>query len=126
MYNAEEGIIIERDNSQGDLNGFKKLFKVKLGKVGDFVEKTELVNLMDIKDPSGISGKSSNGDIGLGSVFAMPFVTIEDVVVIDENTLGVLNDNNYPFSIGRHVGSKQPDDNEFMLIKLPTPLKLAK
>ncbi|MGL6041813.1 MAG: esterase-like activity of phytase family protein, partial [Deefgea sp.] len=126
MYNAEEGIIIERDNSQGDLNGFKKLFKVKLGKVGDFVEKTELVNLMDIKDPSGISGKSSNGDIGLGSVFAMPFVTIEDVVVIDENTLGVLNDNNYPFSIGRHMGSKQPDDNEFMLIKLPTPLKLSK
>lgn len=124
LFNAEEGIIIERDNSTGDLTGFKKLFKIKLGKAGDYVEKTELVNLMDIKDPKGISGTASNGDIGLGGVFAMPFVTIEDVVVIDENTLGVLNDNNYPFSVGRHMGTKLPDDNEFMLITLPSPLKL--
>ncbi|PAM66076.1 hypothetical protein CEK00_21240, partial [Stenotrophomonas maltophilia] len=58
--------------------------------------------------------------------FAMPFNTIEDVVVMDENTLGVLDDNNFPFSVGRHLGSKQPDDNEFILIKLPKPLALGK
>lgn len=126
LYNASEGIVIERDGSQGDLNGFKKLFQIKLGANGTAVSKTELVNLMALKDPHGISGKNSNGDVGLGNPFAMPFNTIEDVVVIDENTLGVLDDNNFPFSVGRHLGSKQPDDNEFVLIKLPKPLALGK
>jgi hypothetical protein len=47
------------------------------------------------------------GDVGLGQTFAMPFVTIEDVVVFDDRTIGVLNDNNFPFSVGRHVGSSR-------------------
>jgi glycerophosphoryl diester phosphodiesterase len=33
-----------------------------------------------------------------------------------------MNDNNYPFSIGRHVGQALPDDNELVLVKLATPL----
>jgi len=36
--------------------------------------------------------------------------------------IGVLNDNNFPFSIGRHVGTGQPDDNEFIVIQLDQPL----
>ena len=36
--------------------------------------------------------------------------------------LGVLNDNNFPFSVGRHVGAGQPDDNEFIVIELDRPL----
>jgi len=49
-------------------------------------------------------------------------VTIEDVVVFDRKHIGVLNDNNFPFSIGRHVGSGKPDDNEFIIIELDRPL----
>ncbi|WP_281397181.1 glycerophosphodiester phosphodiesterase family protein [Chitinivorax tropicus] len=126
MFNGEEGIVIERDPSQGDMTGFKKLFKIRLGKAGDYVEKRELVNLMAIKDPDGISGAAANGDIGLGATFAMPFNTIEDIAILDERTLLIMDDNNYPFSVGRHVGSKMPDDNEFVVIKLPEPLKMAK
>lgn len=42
---------------------------------------------------------------------------------LDARTLGVLNDNNYPFSAGRTPG--QPDNNEFILIRLDAPLPLA-
>ena len=125
LYNHDmEGLVIERDNSQGDLNGFKKIFRVKLDEEGSYVEKKELVDLLKLNDPHGISQPVQTGDVGTGTNFAFPFVTIEDVVVLDEKTLGVINDNNYPFSVGRHVGSRQPDDNEFIKIKLDHPLKL--
>jgi glycerophosphoryl diester phosphodiesterase len=54
--------------------------------------------------------------------FAFPFTTIEDILFFDRKHIGVLNDNNFPFSVGRHVGSGQPDDNEFIIIKLDRPL----
>ena len=126
LFNATEGIVIERDASQGDLTGFKKLFQITLGAPGAYVAKTELVDLMTIRDPSRISGSNANGDVGLGDTFSMPFITIEDILVLDARTLLVVNDNNYPFSIGRHVGSKAPDDNEFIQITLPKALNLAK
>ena len=125
LYNDDrEGLVIERDGSQGDLNGFKKIFKVELDDAGAYVEKSELVDLLKLSDPHGISQPTQPGDVGTGFDFAFPFVTIEDVVVLDEKTIGVINDNNYPFSMGRHVGFKQPDDNEFIKIKLDKPLDL--
>ncbi len=126
MFNATEGIVIERDNSQGDINGFKKLFRIQFNAAGSAVTKTALVDLQNILDPDGISAGGSAGDVGLGNPFRMPFVTIEDILVLDEKTLLVINDNNYPFSIGRHVGSKAPDDNEFVLITLPQALPLVR
>lgn len=126
LYNKNEGLVIERDGTQGDLNGFKKIFKIAFNTLGADVKKTEVVDLLNIRDPHRISAPAPAGDVGLGFNFAFPFVTIEDVVVLDEKTLGVLNDNNYPFSVGRHAGTRQPDDNEFIVIKLNKPLKLAK
>jgi hypothetical protein len=49
-----------------------------------------------------------------------PFVTIESVLPVDNQTLLILNDNNYPFSVGRTPG--QPDNNEFILVKLDKSL----
>ena len=80
------------------------------------------VDLLNIKDPHRISEPGLSGDIGIGRRFAFPFVTIEDIVVLDRNHIGVLNDNNYPFSVGRHVASGQPDDSEFIVIELDEPL----
>nr|WP_240987514.1 esterase-like activity of phytase family protein [Cupriavidus taiwanensis] len=125
LFNASEGIVIERDGSQGDPNGFKKLFQVTLGKPGDYVAKSELANLMALRDPSGISAGGAPGDVALGDPFGMPFNTIEDVVVLDATTLLVIDDNNFPFSVGRHVGSKMPDDSEFIQIRLPKALNLG-
>ncbi len=116
------GLVIERDGTQGDLNGFKQIFRITLQGDGEAVDKQPLVDLMKIADPYGISQPAQPGDVGVGPQFAFPFVTIEDVVLLGRNTIGVINDNNYPFSVGRHVGSKQPDDNEFIVIELPEPL----
>ena len=58
------------------------------------------------------------------STFTFPFQTIEDVVILDDRTLGVVNDNNFPFSSGRTPG--QPDNNEFITIRLTDPLHADK
>jgi glycerophosphoryl diester phosphodiesterase len=122
MFSPTHGLVIERDNTQGDLNGFKAIFEITLTSPGNSVLKSLAVNLMDINDPHRISEGGEPGDIGIGKNFAFPFVTIEDVVFFDEKTIGVLNDNNYPFSLGRHLGTGHPDDNEFIIIKLDRPL----
>ena len=37
----------------------------------------------------------------------------------------VLADNNYPNSVGRHVGSGEPDDNEFIVLRVPRKLRVS-
>ncbi len=122
LYDNKRGLVIERDDSQGDLNGFKAIYEVELGRPATYVEKDLAVDLLNIQDPNRISELGQAGDVGLGSRFAFPFVTIEDVVIFDRNHIGVLNDNNFPFSVGRHRGTGKPDDNEFILIHLDRPL----
>ena len=126
MFSPDRGLVIERDNSQGDLNGFKAIYEVELNKAGEPMGKRLAVDLLKIQDKDGIAQPALPGDVGIGGKnFAFPFVTIEDVVVLDDEHIGVLNDNNYPFSIGRHVGEGLPDDNEFIIIKLDRPLGVA-
>lgn len=123
MFGNNRGLIIERDGSQGDLSGFKSIYEVELSANNSSIEKRLSLNLLDIKDYFGVSKSGSEtGDVGIGRDFAFPFVTIESVVVFNPFLIGVLNDNNYPFSIGRHVGSGKPDDNEFILVWLDEPL----
>jgi glycerophosphoryl diester phosphodiesterase len=114
--NEDEYLVIERDGGQAETAEFKKIFKVDLSEVNEagFVEKKELVDLLSIADPNDLNGDGS-------TTFTFPFVTIEDVLVLDEDTLLVANDNNYPFSIGR---GPDIDNNEIIQIKLPQPLDL--
>ena len=117
-HGGRDGIAIERDNSQGDLNGFKALEEIHLGPPGTTVGKREAADLLDIADPAGISLPAQPGDVGLGNPFAFPFNTIEDVVILDPRHVVVLDDNNFPFSVGRHVGSGAPDDEELIVLRL--------
>ncbi|HVL01633.1 MAG TPA: esterase-like activity of phytase family protein [Dongiaceae bacterium] len=127
MTDKKHGLIIERDNTQGDLNGFKTVQEITLGKSGEPVEKSLRVDLMQITDKFGLAQPSLPGDVGVGSeTFAFPFTTIEDLVLLDNDTLGVINDNNFPFSLGRHPSAGAPDDNEFILLKLPPKLLVKK
>jgi glycerophosphoryl diester phosphodiesterase len=87
------------------------------------VNKELAVDLLRISDPHRISEPGQPGDVGIGRSFAFPFTTIEDILFFDGKHIGVLNDNNFPFSVGRHVGSGQPDDNDFIVIKLDRPCK---
>ena len=74
-----------------------------------------------IPDPSGLGGEMN--------FFRLPFYTIESVHVVDERTLLVASDNNFPFSNGRsrsrgpdRKGPLLADDTDIILIHLGTPL----
>ena len=114
--NDSEFLVIERDGKQGDEAEFKKIFKVDISKIDEngYVEKSEVVDLLNIQDPSDLN---NDGE----TTFDFPFVTIEDVLVIDKNTILVANDNNYPFSTGRSEGI---DNNEVILLELDKTLDL--
>ncbi|MBB5868855.1 hypothetical protein F4553_002234 [Allocatelliglobosispora scoriae] len=108
-------LVIERDNGQGATALFKKIFMVDVRDrdADGAVDKTVVADLLDIADPRHLGGTAST--------FRFPFQTIEDVILLDDRTLGVVNDNNFPFSSGRTPG--QPDDNEFITIRLTRPLR---
>ncbi len=125
LFTPTRGLVIERDGSQGDLDGFKHIFRVDLGAPGSAVSKRALVDLMHLWDPFRIGAATLPGDVGAGSTdFAFPFTTIEDVVVLGPTQIGVLNDNNFPFSVGRHVGQSRPDDEEFIVVDVGLGLLL--
>jgi hypothetical protein len=106
--------VIERDQLQGAAALFKKIYIVDLDEVGadGFLLKHEIVDLLAIADPDTLGG--------LGPVFTFPFQTIESVIPLSNKSIGVLDDNNYPFSGARVPG--QPDPNEFIVIRLDRPL----
>ena len=123
LFAANKGLIIERDGSQGDLKGFKRIYEVTLPAAGGAMKKRLVQDLINIPDPSNLStGTGLSGDVGLGNPFAFPYTTIETVLVMAPDVIAVINDNNYPFSVGRHVGANLPDDNDFIFIKLPKRL----
>ncbi|WP_448070554.1 esterase-like activity of phytase family protein [Georgenia yuyongxinii] len=102
--NAHELLVIERDNLDGPEARFKRIYLVDpRDQDGDgYVEKDLLVDLMAVPDPDGVGG--------MGEVFTFPYFTIEDVEILDERTIAVLNDNNYPATGGR--GDDIADVNE--------------
>jgi hypothetical protein len=120
-------LAIERDgngDAQTPAPRFKKLFLLDfkgLGDSGGYVRKQLLVDLMAVPDPAKVGGD--------GDFFRFPFNTIESVHPVDASTLIVADDNNFPFSNGRsransvdRSGPLAPDDDEFILIRLGTPL----
>jgi len=114
--NGGQYLVIERDGGQGATAQFKKIYKISFGSIdsGGFIRKQEVVDLLNIADPNDLNGDGK-------TVFDFPFVTIENVLVIDERTILVANDNNYPFSVGR---GPDIDNNEMILVRTKFPLKL--
>ena len=114
--NATEFLVIERDGGQAKPLSSKKVFKIDISQIdkSGFVAKEEVVDLLDIRDPGDLNGDGE-------TTFDFPFVTIEDVLVINQRTILVANDNNYPFSIGR---GPDIDNNEITLLRLPQTLDL--
>lgn len=123
LYGDGRGLVIERDESEGKLDGFKRVFDVRLPATGKDVEKRPLLDLLKLDNPARLGGAGVPGDVGLGDPLAMPFVTIESLAVVSPWHVVIVNDNNYPMSMGRHVGSGQPDDTELVVVRLPRPLR---
>jgi hypothetical protein len=107
-------LVVERDGGQGDTARFKRIYLVdSRDRDGDgVVDKTLVADLLDLANPKGLGG--------FGPTFRFPFQTIEDLALLDDRTVAVLNDNNFPFSSGRTPG--KPDDNEFITVRLSAPL----
>lgn len=123
VINDNEYLVIERDNGQGASAQFKKIYKIDISKTdaNGFVSKEEVVDLLNIQDPNDLNGDGQ-------TTFNFPFQTIENVIVVDKNTILVANDNNYPFSTGRPGNDPQNpniDNTEILLLKLDKPLNLA-
>lgn len=112
-------LIIERDNEQGNAAAFKRVYLADTRDRDENgqLDKTlvaDLLDLLDLADPQGVGGA--------GDTFRFPFQTIEDVALLDDRTLAILNDNNFPFSAGRTAGVA--DNNEFITVRLSRPLSV--
>ena len=116
QVNQHEALVIERDNGQGPTAAFKRIYLADLRDTdGDgYVTKRLLVDLMDVANPDGLGG--------FGDPFTFPFVTIEDVEILDEDTIAVMNDNNFPATGGR--SGTEPDRNEYIEVTLAQPLRV--
>ncbi|HSM68330.1 MAG TPA: esterase-like activity of phytase family protein [Xanthomonadales bacterium] len=104
------GLVLERDSGQGPAALHKKIYRVVLGETDEdgFLVKQEVADLLRIADPHDLNGDGS-------SQFAFSFHTPEGLVVLDRNTIGLINDNNYPF--GRARGADAPEATEFILLE---------
>ena len=130
LIDAQSGLIIERDDSEGDTAlactagankvdcfnvpaRFKRIYKIDLGQAdGDgFVKKVGYIDLMDIDDPQ---KRAKQG--GKDGKLTFPFFTIENVDVLDGDRIIVGNDNNLPFSSGRALAKS--DDNELIILRV--------
>jgi MYXO-CTERM domain-containing protein len=112
-------IVLERDNGQGPTAQVKKLFLIDLTKTDENGEliKIELADLLNIADPSDIGGPLAGVADG---VFNLPIQSVESVTLLDEFTIAVAVDTNYPFGNGRNPGS--PDDTEIITIRFDVPI----
>jgi hypothetical protein len=135
MIDATTALIVERDNGEGDPAKacpagepksdcfnvparFKRVYKIEMsaGNASGFVRKIGHIDLMDIDDPGKVAKRG-----GANGKFTFPFVTIENVDIVDAEHIVVGNDNNFPFSSGREIGKN--DDNELILLRVPEFLK---
>ncbi|WP_414657784.1 esterase-like activity of phytase family protein [Deinococcus sp. VB343] len=117
--NDREFLVLERDNKQGADAALKRVYSISLDDMnpdGTF-NKTLVADLMLLADPQGLAPSTQDG------YFNFPYVTIENVLVLDKNTILVANDNNYPATGGR--GKDVKDQNEVLWIRLPFDLNVS-
>ncbi len=120
MIDERRALVIERDWEQGDSRlgmeepaEFKRVYLIDLESVDEHgvVAKKGFIDLMAIADPKAVAQDGT-----IDEVFSFPFVTIENVDIVDERHIIVGNDNNYPGSIGRRPGTA--DNNEMILLEV--------
>jgi hypothetical protein len=136
MIDATTALVIERDNGAGTEakacadpkapapdcfdkpSKHKRIYKIEMtdANVDKAVRKIGYIDLLKIADPD--NKKRQGGGDGF---YDMPFVTIENVDIVDDSHIIVGNDNNLPFSAGRAVD--KADDNEFVILEVGDLLK---
>jgi hypothetical protein len=119
-------IIIERDDFQGPPASpnpprQKKLYLIDLNETDEatgVLKKRLIVDLLDIDDPRDIGGPL----VGIPrDRFNFPLQSVESVTPVDDFTLLVGLDNNYPGGNGRVPGT--PDGTEIITLRSRVPLR---
>jgi hypothetical protein len=144
FIDATRALVIERDNGEGDPGlactqgaqptaqapcfplpaRVKRVTLVDIAQTDaeGFVRKIGHIDLMAIRDTEGLARQ--RGDLPANAAregFTFPFFTIENVAMVDADHIIVGNDNNLPFSAGRHFF--RSDDNELILLRVPELLR---
>jgi len=121
--NSTRLLVLERDSDDGAKALIKRIYQVDLddSQPDGTLNKTLVCDLMNIKDKIGLT-TIEEGAIGLGPNYSFPYVTPECLLILDQRTLLVVNDNNYPMSSGRRPPNT-PDDNEFIRLRLEHDLQ---
>jgi len=107
--NDHQFLVLERNTATKTYDHpFKKIFLIDIQNIENaaYVKKTELVDLMQLNDPDDLNGDGEQ-------IYAFAYSHIEDLLVVDSETLLIANDNNYE---GRTY---------FIKIKLDEPLPLV-
>ncbi len=113
---SDSMLVIERDNFEGDQSVTKRVYEIDLGSKDrdGYVRKELVVDALRIDNPRGIDAGEG---YGLGDdTFALPVQSFETALFVDEDTLLIGNDNNYPGNDARATGT--PDDTEMALVDL--------
>jgi hypothetical protein len=114
-------VLIERDDAQGAEARQKKVYLVDLRRVdaAGFLRKRLVLDLLEIRDPEGVSLPARPGEFGVGDPFSFPLQSVESLEVLGGERLLIANDNNYPGSDGRWVARDRPDDTELIVVRAP-------
>jgi len=109
-------LVMERDDFEGAQANFKRVYHVDLAQQqGGFISKKLVVDLLDLRDPGGVSLPSEPGDRGLGNPFSFCLRSVESILPLRRGRILVVNDNNYPFDAGRHPG--RADGTEWIIVR---------
>lgn len=123
-----EFLVIERGRQQGEDADFKRIYRIDLddaARFGVILPKTLVADLIHINNHQQQiirtwGSEFVQGTVGLDPDFSFPFISVEGLHIIDDRTLLIVNDNNYPFGSARRPG--EPDGTEFIVVKVPESL----
>jgi hypothetical protein len=109
-------VVLERDNGQGPAAEFKRAFVIRTPGRSASIEKRQVLDLLDVRDPHLISLPCRPGDFGLGDPFKFPYQTVEAVLPYGGDRLAIVNDTNFG-STGRNPAL--PDYSDFVVVEVP-------
>lgn len=103
MISDSEALVIEIDGKDG-ATGVKHVYLADINSGS----KNDLVDLLKIDDPNGLSG--------IGSPFTFPYAAINGIARMSDNSILVVNNNRVPFGQGRQPGTA--DSTEYIQVQV--------
>jgi hypothetical protein len=110
-------VVLERDNGQGPAAEWKRAFVIRTPGKASTLEKRQVLDLLNVRDPHLISLPGRAGDFGLGDPFRFPYQTVEAVLPDGGDRLAIVNDTNLGTSFGRNPSL--PDYSDFIVVEVP-------